>query len=259
MSLFVQETGAPDAPVIVFLHGVGVSGWMWRPQIEQMTDFHCLIPDLPEHGRSHEAGNFSINNSVEHLAELIHSYVPDGRVHIVGLSLGAQIALQLMVTVPDMIDHVVLTGASIGPTAGSNLMTALNKLIAPLTKSGFIHHVTEHRAGIPEEYYEQFHHEQRRESADTLGRVTKEVVSFTMPPGLASIDLPLLVTVGQYEHQANIKSAVEIVASVPNAIGRIVPHAGHTWSAEAPDLFTRTLRAWITDEALPDELLPLSA
>ena len=47
MSLYVQETGTPGAPTVVFLHGVGTSGWMWEKQIAALTDFHCLNVDLP--------------------------------------------------------------------------------------------------------------------------------------------------------------------------------------------------------------------
>ncbi len=52
MSLYIHEAGAPDAPTVVFLHGLGLSGAMWQPQMERLMDFHCLAPDLPEHGKS---------------------------------------------------------------------------------------------------------------------------------------------------------------------------------------------------------------
>lgn len=49
--LSVCECGPATAPTICFLHAGGVSGWMWQPQVEVLQDtYHCLIPDLPEHG-----------------------------------------------------------------------------------------------------------------------------------------------------------------------------------------------------------------
>ena len=50
-ALYVHEAGDSGAPPIVFLHGGGLSGRMWQPQLATLTDFHCLAPDLPEHGR----------------------------------------------------------------------------------------------------------------------------------------------------------------------------------------------------------------
>lgn len=52
MALYLQETGSVTAPTIVFLHGGGGAGWMWQPQVEQLSDFHCLVPDLPEQGQA---------------------------------------------------------------------------------------------------------------------------------------------------------------------------------------------------------------
>ncbi len=31
----------------------------------------------------------------------------------------------------------------------------------------------------------------------------------------------------------------------------MVPGVGHIWNLEAPDLFTETVRSWVTDAALP--------
>ena len=52
MKLYVRETGSPTNPAIVFLHASPLSGRMWLPQLERLTEFHCLAPDLPGHGQS---------------------------------------------------------------------------------------------------------------------------------------------------------------------------------------------------------------
>ena len=53
MTLSLREAGPADAPGLVFLHGLWVSSAMWQPQIERLShDYHCLAPDLPEHGKS---------------------------------------------------------------------------------------------------------------------------------------------------------------------------------------------------------------
>lgn len=91
MSLYVQEFGPTGAPTVVFLHGGGVAGWMWQPQIEQLNDFHCLVPDLPEQGQSVDEKPFTIQDSAERIAELIQLRAHNGKSHVVGLSQGAQI------------------------------------------------------------------------------------------------------------------------------------------------------------------------
>ena len=96
MSLFVRESGPVSAPTIVFLHGGGVSGWSWQPQIEAFPDYHLLVPDLPEHGRSLAEAPFTFPDAAARIADLIRDRGHDGRAHVIGLSLGAQTAIQLL-------------------------------------------------------------------------------------------------------------------------------------------------------------------
>lgn len=42
MVLQYKEFGDSSSPLMVFIHGGGVSGWMWDKQIKHFTNFHCL-------------------------------------------------------------------------------------------------------------------------------------------------------------------------------------------------------------------------
>ena len=43
-SLYIHEAGDPaDSPIVV-LHGGGLSGRMWQPQMDALAEFHCLAP-----------------------------------------------------------------------------------------------------------------------------------------------------------------------------------------------------------------------
>ena len=70
MSLHYKEYGDTSASLLVFIHGGGVSGWMWDHQIRHFANYHCLVPDLAEHGGS-RGSLFSINESANQIAELI--------------------------------------------------------------------------------------------------------------------------------------------------------------------------------------------
>jgi pimeloyl-ACP methyl ester carboxylesterase len=48
-----RETGSPDAPVALYVHGVIVNGHLWRHQLEAFTDIRRnLAVDLLGHGHS---------------------------------------------------------------------------------------------------------------------------------------------------------------------------------------------------------------
>lgn len=53
MQLAHQRSGPADAPKLVFLHGMGGTGALWRPIVAQLEgDFDCLTVDQRGHGGS---------------------------------------------------------------------------------------------------------------------------------------------------------------------------------------------------------------
>jgi pimeloyl-ACP methyl ester carboxylesterase len=94
VTLYIDAVGpinrSATAKTIVFLHGGGVSGWMWKPQVDVLSSvYRCLIVDLPEHGKSRDEQPFTMEDSASRIAGIIRSHVRDGKAHVVGLSLGA--------------------------------------------------------------------------------------------------------------------------------------------------------------------------
>jgi pimeloyl-ACP methyl ester carboxylesterase len=112
MSLYVREAGPVDAPTIIFLHGGGLSSAMWQPQLERLHDYHCLAPDLPEQGNSANIGPFTFADASRQVADLIRERVPNGRTHLVGLSIGGAVAVRLLRDAPEVIDHVMISGTA---------------------------------------------------------------------------------------------------------------------------------------------------
>src|SRR2546425_8150775 len=111
MPIYVHQAGPADATSIVFLHGLGLSGAMWQPQFQRLPDYRCLAPDLPEHGNSADLGPFTLKDAGRQVADLIRTYTPHGRAHVVGLSLGGAVAIRMLLDVPEVIDHVMISGA----------------------------------------------------------------------------------------------------------------------------------------------------
>lgn len=256
--LYVKETGPANAPTIVFLHGGGVSGWMWGPQIERLGDYHCLVPDLPEHGQSSGVKPFSILDAVARINDLIRRRAHDKRAHVVGLSLGGQITTALLAAAPEVVDHAVLSGTLVRPLPGVSLINAMVKLYMPFKDLDFMIRANMQPLGLPEKYFAQVKEDTRLMTAEGLARVFTENMRFSAPAGLSRANVPTLVLAGQKEYGILRKSACDLVNVMPKAKAYLAPNVGHAWNIQNPDLFTRALRAWITDQPLPPELLPLS-
>ena len=121
--LSVRECGPPTAPTICFLHGGGISGWMWGPQVEALQNtYHCLVPDMPEHGLSAAVRPFSIADTARRIAEVIRERAHGGRAHVIGLSEGAQVTVQLLGSAAEVVDHAIISNALLYPLPGAGLL-----------------------------------------------------------------------------------------------------------------------------------------
>jgi pimeloyl-ACP methyl ester carboxylesterase len=268
-SIFVQETGPEDAPTIVFLHGGGAGGWMWKPQLDRLTDYHCLVPDLPEQGKSLEAGLFTHRGSAELVAELIRKRAHGGKAHVVGMSEGAQVGVALLALSPEVALSAVISSAVLRPLAGQSfysagLLSASYKLfVAPLKNSGWwIKLNMQYAAGLPEEYYPQFSEVFREQTEGSFVHILYEGLHFRLPPGLDKANVPVLVVAGKHEYKQMRQSVQDLVSALPDARGCLVSidknlRKEHNWCIYAPDLFANTVRGWIDRQAVPEALEPV--
>jgi pimeloyl-ACP methyl ester carboxylesterase len=244
---------------------------MWQPQIEHFTDCHCLVPDLPEHGRSANVKPFSIQRSAEHVADLIARRGHGGRVHVVGLSAGAQVAVALLATAPELVDHAMISSALVRPLRFAMLVTprlvsvAFRTLVAPFKNVDWWARLNmRYAAGIPARYYPEFRLAFTELTESSFTNLLIENQRFRVPPRLDRVRAPTLIVVGGREGATMHQSARDLAARIPGARAYEVRHTAamsvaqeHNWNMTTPELFSRTLRAWLTDQPLPTTLQPL--
>src|SRR5690625_2746139 len=113
--MYYEEYGDKDAPLMVYLHGGVVSSWMWEKQVQHFTNYHCVVIDLPEQGRSSDEKTFSIESSAASIIELIEKLGNGKSIILIGFSLGAQVALQILCMKYDLIDYTIVNSALVRP------------------------------------------------------------------------------------------------------------------------------------------------
>ncbi len=234
-----------------------MGGWSWEPVVERLPHYHCLVPDLPEHGQSLIEGPFSIADAARRMIALVDDRAHGGHAHLIGVSLGGQIALEMMSVAPKIVDRAVISGTLVRPVRGRWLTNLLMRAYMPFRRLDFLIRANQRSLGVPNRYLPQFREDTRNLSADALGRIFSENANFRVPYGLRFVDVPTLVLVGERELEATRLSAREIVGTLQNAQGRMVQGLSHNWSLEEPGLFADTLLAWVENRPLPARLLPL--
>jgi len=81
-----------DKNPIVFIHGVGLSKEIWKPQINFFKDYNTLTYDLLGHGKTPlKKSKVSFEDFSKQLVKLINE-LNFNKIHLVGFSLGALIA-----------------------------------------------------------------------------------------------------------------------------------------------------------------------
>jgi pimeloyl-ACP methyl ester carboxylesterase len=271
MTLYIQETGPADAPTIVFLHGGGGAGWMWQPQVEQLTEFHCLVPDLPEHGQSLSEKPFNIQASARLVADLIRTRAHGGKAFVVGFSEGAQITVELLSQSPELVERAIISSALVRPIPGTGMLTpglvrfSYRWSVTPFKNNDWwIRLNMKYAAGVPEKFYPQFRQTFQSLTEDGFIHVMLENQRFRIPAGLERVQTPTLIVCGKNEYSAMRQSARDLARAIPGGAAYEVLHAKkmslaeeHSWNMTAPDLFTQMVRAWFTGQPLPDELQPV--
>lgn len=258
MGLHYQEYGDKNDSLMVFLHGGGVSSWMWDKQIQYFSHYHCMTIDLPEQGASKCTENFSIQLSADIINELIEKKANGKEVIVIGFSLGAQVTIQMLSINPNLIDYAFINSALVRPNSFLRKMIRPSiKLTFPLVKNRSFAKLQAKTLYVDNESFDTYYKESSQMKSDTLIRILEENMSFEIPNNFNNAKGKILVTVGEKEKAVMKKSAIDIVSSNANCIGIVIPNVGHGISLMNPNFFNQMIEKWIQEGALAQDTIKI--
>lgn len=258
MNIYFNETGIKNPETIIFLHGGGISGWMWDIQVEAFGNYHCIVPDLPEHGKSSNIKPFTMRKTAELLIDIIKGQAKNGRAHLVGISLGAQLVVQIMSMAPEIVDHAFISGTLIRriPYTDSllKLLDYAIKVYEPVKDNDFFIKANMRTYNMPKKFFKKFKESTKQIEKDSLDRILRENMLFELPDGLDKVEAPVLIMTGEKDYKIIKESARDLIKILPNSRGAVALKVGHLWNLESPELFNSTLAAWLNDVELPKNI-----
>ena len=238
----VIEYGKQNKDVVVLLHGGGLSWWNYRDAAEILSeDFHVVLPVLDGHGGE----KFT---SIEDNAARIISYIDEnfgGQVAVLsGLSLGGQIALEMLAQRPDICRSALIESALVKP---SRLTRAM---IGPAfaMSYGFIKQRWFARwqasyLGIPRALFEDYYRDTCAISKENLIAFTQANCGYALKPMATTARVKIVA--GSREQRSIRESARMIHWAIPGSELEILLGLKHgDLSLNQPELYARILTDW---------------
>ncbi|MBI4926043.1 MAG: alpha/beta hydrolase [Bdellovibrio sp.] len=141
MELYCHQWGKPNNNKrILFLHGLGGTGAVWRPIAQSLEDkYRILAPDQRGHGKSQiihiPGGRIKPNYSpLDYGSDLVntlekHQFYPT---YVIGHSMGVRSACALAHIKPDWIDGIILIDLSLSLSKEKTLESSLVQFLTQL-------------------------------------------------------------------------------------------------------------------------------
>jgi len=106
-------SGPRRAPVVVLLHGATLDHHAWKPQVDKLaTRYRVVVPDLRGHGESTLEGAFRFDDAVDDVVALLDEVDTGTPMVVGGLSLGGNVAQEIVHRDPDRVDALVVADST---------------------------------------------------------------------------------------------------------------------------------------------------
>jgi 3-oxoadipate enol-lactonase len=211
----------PEAATVALLHGLGSSAEDWPLQVPALNQaFEVLAIDLPGHGQSPPPPPGARMTDLARLAAECLKQAGRPPIHLVGLSFGAVVALQIAVDAPELVRSLTLTN---GAWVAAGLFpepeqTDLRRLAAQRISAN---------------------------SRQTYLRTLLAVALTDLTPRLGEVTAPTLILAGGRDTTVALQAKCRLHQGICRSRLIILPGSGHASPLDAPREFNRLLCAFL--------------
>lgn len=242
---------------IVFLHGGGLAAVSWTPHMTLLGDErHMLALDLPAHGAERHRRWTTMDDAADAVSRALRERGL-GRVHVVGFSLGADVALRLIARHPALVDAAVLTGISTSPVPWWGRL--LDVMSWPVMAMPFTHRLLAREMRLSDDLRRAHLASTRPVRIGDYSRLSRQVLAGVSLAGVELASTRVLALAGQRESAHCRRSAViltrRLTAAGLESEAAFVPRAGHSWPLSSPAAVADIVRAWIDRPGVVDPRL----
>ncbi|MBB1494205.1 alpha/beta fold hydrolase [Propioniciclava sp. MC1595] len=210
--------------LLALLHGLGQTPQSWQDQVTAMpAGFKAVAPWLRglRPGRAQE---FSVEGAADDVLALLNQHGVE-QMSLVGVSLGAMVALDAAIRSPETVSHLVLAAGQVNPPKSVMRMQRLVFSMVPAKRLASM--------GV----------EKRR-----FLQALDQAATIDYRSRLGQVTARTLVVVGA-DDKANLTAARDLAAGIPGARLEVIPGVGHQPNVEDPAAFNALVWPFLADEA----------
>jgi pimeloyl-ACP methyl ester carboxylesterase len=228
-NMIFKEFGDKSMPVIVFLHGGGLSWWSWKSQIEALQkDYYIVTPIIDGHGDDWDTTFVSIKNSAQQVIKYIKENYNGKVFALCGLSIGAQIVVEILSQEGNITENAVIESALVYPMkVVTSLTVPMYNMCYGLIKKRWYAKLQARTLNVPEELFENYFFDSSRMTKESLINITKSNGDYPMPSTLYNTKAKTLILVGEKEISIMKKSANLLHDTINNSSIKILEKSGH--------------------------------
>ena len=242
----VIEYGKQNTEIIILLHGGGLSWWNYREVAKPLEkDYHVILPVLDGHAGS-DAPFATIEDNAARLISYIDTHFGSQVTVLGGLSLGGQIALEMISQRPDIcrlaliesaqVKPSKLTCALIGPTFGMSYGLIKQRWFAKLQATYL---------GIPKELFEDYYRDTCAITKADMIAFLKANCAYEIKNGLRETTARTKIVAGSREQKSILDSAKLLNSIIPCSKAEVLPRLRHgDLSINNPEKYVRILEEW---------------
>ena len=243
------EYGAHNLQTIILLHGGGLSWWNYREAAQKLAEqYHVVLPVLDGHADS-DTPFSTIEENAASLISYIDTHFGGQVLALGGLSLGGQIAVEMLSQRKDICRYALLesvlvkpmklTHALIEPTFGLSYGLIKQKWFAKL-QADFL--------GIPKALFDDYYRDTCAISKADMIAFLKANSIYTIKSGLSETKAKIKIAAGAKEQKNMRDSAVLLNQAIPGSSMEILPELRHgDLSLNKPERYVKILTDWIRD------------
>jgi len=246
---------AGSGPPLVLLHGGMSDHREWRMQLDDLSDTFTIVAwDAPGAGMSSDPPEtFRMPDYAARLAGFIDA-LGLARPHVLGLSWGSTLALELYRQRPDVPRTLVLTAAYAGWAGSLSPETVEERLRSNLRDLEALPREAYARTWVPSlftdrapvEVVEGYTAVMSDFHLSGVRPMLLSIAEADMRDVLPTIRVPTLLLYGEEDARSPLAVAREMHASIPGSSLVVLPAVGHMSNLEAPEAFNAAVREFLS-------------